>query len=255
MESKKVKEQYNSMSFFYDVLNASFDLDKFANDFINEHKDLLDSLPKNAKILDSSSGKGIQAVALKKEGYDVTATDISLEMVKLTKQYLKDNELSIPVKRLAWNELPTEFDDVFDLVFCWGNSISHSMSKEEMLENLSSFYKITKNGGKVVIHTRNWEKRLRENKRYETLPLREYNNKKYLPVYIWDLSDFNKKSSVEILFIEIKKDESTTFNSFKLDFVPFSYNDLIKRLKKTGFKIHYDNYYSNNNFYYVVAEK
>ena len=255
MESKKVKEQYNSMSFFYDVLNASFDLDKFANDFIKEHKELLDSLPDNAKILDSSSGKGIQAVALKKEGYDVTATDISKEMVKLTKQYLKENDLSIPVKRLAWNELPREFDDVFDLIFCWGNSISHSMSEDEMLENLSSFYKVTRYGGKVVIHTRNWEKRLKENKRYETLPIREYNDKKYLPVYIWNLSDFNKISSVDILFIVIKKNESTTFNSFKLDFVPFSYNDLINRLKKTGFKIYNDNYKTNSDFYYVVAEK
>ncbi len=255
VKSNQVKEQYNSMAFFYDVLYANYDLSEFENEFINEHKELLASVSNEAKILDSSCGKGVQAVALKKQGFNVTATDISQEMIKLTQIYAKDNNLSIPLKRLAWSELPLEFDDIFDIVFCWGNSISHSLGKEDMLKNLSSFHKIVKDGGKVVIHTRNWEKILKENQRFQSLPIREYNNKKYIPLYIWNLSGFDKINYVEIIFVKIMQDGSTSCTLFRLDFVPFSHIDLIDRLNTTGFKIFYDNYDINSDFYYIVAEK
>ncbi|MFW6377705.1 MAG: class I SAM-dependent methyltransferase [bacterium] len=255
MNTNPAKEQYNSMSFFYDVLYANYDVSEFGNEFIKEHEKLLATLSENAKILDSSCGKGVQAVALKEQGFDITATDISKEMIHLTESYAEDNNLSIPTKCLAWNELPHEFDNIFDIVFCWGNSISHSLGKGDMINNLSSFYNVIKDDGKVVIHTRNWEKILKDNKRYQSLPVREYNNRKYIPMYIWNLSGFNQKSYVDILFIEIREDETTSHTSFRLDFVPFSHIDLIDRLKTTGFEISYDNYNEKNDFYYVVAGK
>jgi len=255
MDHNTVKEQYNSMSFFYDVLYASYNLKDFEDEFLNKNKELLASLPKDAKILDSACGKGVQAAALKKEGFDVTATDISEEMINLTKEYAEKNNLSIPTKCLAWEELPSEFDDIFDVVFCWGNSISHSQSKEEMMRNLSSFYQVLNYGGKLVVHSRNWEKVLDKMKKYQTLPVREYDNKKYIPVYNWKLTDFDQKSSVDILFIEIKEYQNTNYNKFKLEFVPFAYLDLINRLKDTGFQVIRNNYKKDNDFYHILAEK
>jgi len=255
VESNPVKEQYDSMSFFYDVLYANYDLNELENKFIKEHQKILTSAPTEVKILDSSCGKGVQAVALKKQGFDVTATDISQEMIKLTERYAKENNLSIPTKCLSWDELPSEFNNIFDIVFCWGNSISHSLGKEDMLKNLSSFYEITKESGKVIIHTRNWDKLLKENQRYKSLPVREYKGKKYIPVYIWNFSDFDERSYVEILFIEIVKDGDTSCIPFKLDFVPFTHMDFIKRVRNVGFEITYDSYKENNDFYYIIAEK
>lgn len=49
-------------------------------EFISQHKNYLDELPKNAKVCDCSCGNGLQAIALKKERFDVLATDISDEM-------------------------------------------------------------------------------------------------------------------------------------------------------------------------------
>ena len=255
MDSNTVKGQYNSMSFFYDVLYASYNLKDFEDEFLNKNEKLLTSLSKDAKILDSACGKGVQAAALKRQGFDVTAADISEEMINLTQAYANKNNLSIPTYCLAWHQLPTEFDDIFDVVFCWGNSISHSQSKEEMLKNLSSFYQVLKIGGKLVVHSRNWEKVLDKRQRYDTLPVREYNNKKYIPVYSWNLNGFNQKSSVDILFIEIKEDQNTNYNKFNLEFVPFAYLDLINRLRDTGFQVIRDNYKEDNDFYHIVAEK
>lgn len=41
------EDQYNSMSYFYDVLYAGTDLMDYENAFINQYQDLLNTLPKN----------------------------------------------------------------------------------------------------------------------------------------------------------------------------------------------------------------
>lgn len=63
-----------------------------------------------------------------------------------------------------------------------------------MLKNLLAFYEITKEGGKVVIHTRNWDKVLKEGQSYQALPMRKYESNKYIPVYNWNISEFNESS-------------------------------------------------------------
>jgi len=42
------------------------------------------------QIIDSACGNGVQAIALALCGYKITATDISGEMVQLTKNLLKN---------------------------------------------------------------------------------------------------------------------------------------------------------------------
>ncbi|MFT8316065.1 MAG: methyltransferase domain-containing protein [Clostridium sp.] len=106
MNNNNVEKQYNSMSYFYNVLYSGCDMREYEDTFIDEYKDLLSSLPVNAKVLDSSCGNGIQATSLKRNGINVIATDISKEMINLTQQYAKDNNLSFPTKRLSWEELP-----------------------------------------------------------------------------------------------------------------------------------------------------
>jgi 2-polyprenyl-3-methyl-5-hydroxy-6-metoxy-1,4-benzoquinol methylase len=255
MNSNCVGQQYNSMSYFYNVLYSGCDMKTYEDDFMNEYSEIINSLPSNAKILDSSCGNGIQATALKRNGFDVTGTDISNEMINLTQQYAKSNNLHFPTKQLAWNQLPSHFDEEFDIVFCYGNSISHSMNKDEMLENIRSLYKVTKKGGKIVIDTRNWDKVIKDNIRFNTSDVKIYNNKKYIFTYIWNLNNFDECSNVEILFTEITSDKETKCIPFKLDFTPFRHDDFIERLKECDLKLVKDNFELDKGNYSVILEK
>ncbi|QEK13006.1 class I SAM-dependent methyltransferase [Crassaminicella thermophila] len=255
MNRNSVEEQYNSMSYFYNVLYSGCDMKDYEDDFINEYEDLLNSLQSNSKILDSSCGNGIQATALKRKGFNVIGTDISKEMINLTQQYAKSNNLFFPTKQLSWEQLPYNFDDEFDVVFCCGNSISHSMGKDEMLNNIRSLYKVTKNGGKIIIDTRNWDKVIKENVRFKTSDIKRYNDRKYIFTYIWNLNGFDESSNVEILFIEIANDKETKCIPFRLDFTPFKHDDFIKRLKECGLNIVKDNFQLDNDNYSVILEK
>jgi glycine/sarcosine N-methyltransferase len=255
MNRNNVEEQYNSMSHFYNVLYSGCDMKVYEESFIMEYKELLSGLQSNAKVLDSSCGNGIQAAALKRRGFNVTATDISKEMIKLTQQYAKLNNLSFQIKQLSWEQLPDNFSDEFDVVFCCGNSISHSMGKAEMLESLSSLYKVTRTGGKVVIDTRNWDKVIKDNVRFTTSDIKQYEGRKYIFTYIWNISDFDSSSFVEILFIEIVNDTETKCIPCRLDFNPFRHEDFVERLKECGFNIVKDNFQLDADNYSVILEK
>ena len=255
MNNNNVDKQYNSMSHFYNVLHSGCDMREYEDTFIEEYKDLLSSLPVNAKVLDSSCGNGIQATALKRNGVNVIGTDISEEMINLTQQYAKDNDLPFPTKRLSWEQLPHNFGVDFDIVFCYGNSICHSIDREDMLNNIRSLYRVTKNGGKIVIDTRNWDKVIKENIRFNTSGVKKYIDKKYVFTYIWNLNGFDERSNVEILFIDITNEKETKCIPFRLDFTPFKHDEFISRLKNCGLKIVKDNFQLNSDFYSIILEK
>ncbi len=144
-----VQEQYNNISFYYEIFYSGIDSTQFENEFIIQHKEYLDRVPNNAKICDCACGNGIQAIALKKQGFDVMATDISDEMIRLTKKKAKENKLDFPIKRMSWKELSINNPNKFDVVFCWGNSISNSLSKREMKDNLEAIYHTIRANGKL----------------------------------------------------------------------------------------------------------
>ncbi|MDF2985276.1 MAG: class SAM-dependent methyltransferase [Eubacterium sp.] len=186
--------------------------------FIEEFRNLLNSLIKNAKVLDSSCGNGIQATALKRNGINVIATDISEEMINLTRTYAQNNNLPFPAKQLSWEQLPYNFEDDFDIVFCYGNSISHSLDKEDMLKNIRSLYKVTKSGGKLVIDTRNWDKVIKDNVRFVTSDVKEYMDKKYIFTYIWSLNGFDENAAV-LKYYLLKLSMTKRQNAFLPDWI------------------------------------
>lgn len=250
-----MKEQYNLMSHFYNVLYAEVGAKFYEDEFINQYKDILNELPRNSKVLDSSCGNGVKATALKRKDIEVVGTDISEEMIRLTEEYAKNNNLTFPTKQLSWQELPFNFTEEFDVVFCCGNSISHSLSLTEMLTNIKSLYKVAKKGGKIIIDTRNWDKVLNANLRFNTSNIIEYNDKRYMFTYIWNLNGFNKISNVEILFIEIIDGKETKCKPLKLDFMPFTHDEFMLILKECGLKVLKDNFHIESDNYSVILEK
>jgi 2-polyprenyl-3-methyl-5-hydroxy-6-metoxy-1,4-benzoquinol methylase len=128
-KSISVKEQYNSLGKFYNALYGENNFIEHDNNFLDLYSNYFNILQPNAKILDCACVNGVQASALKRMGYNITATDISEEMISLTREYMKSRNITFPTKVLSWEDLPSNFSGEFDLVFCIGNSISHCINK------------------------------------------------------------------------------------------------------------------------------
>ena len=87
-------EQYDSISWLYEVLYAGYDKEELGQAFMVEHEGLLDRY-KNGKFHDASCGNGVQAVALKARGYEITASDIIEEMLRLTHSYAMEKQVEL----------------------------------------------------------------------------------------------------------------------------------------------------------------
>ena len=90
------------------------------------YRDIVGSLPPNARVLDCACGTGQLVVGLAGLGLDVVAADASDGMVRRTEQLAREHGVSLPTLRASWDELPDHLEDSsFDLVFCVGNSHRH----------------------------------------------------------------------------------------------------------------------------------
>lgn len=250
------EQDYNKMAWLYNALYGDMSVEALKDlYYINDHKGLLNSYEKdNFVILDSACGNGVQATALALNGYNVVATDISSEMIALTNDFSKKCGIQLKTDVKAWIDLPYEYSNSFDIVFCTGNSIVHSPDAISRQNNLTALTKLLKPKGTLVIETRNWDKVIIENKKYTAYDKVSYNDKDYIPLYQWNLNGMEREAKVEILLQEISSDNKVTVYESDLNFTPFTHDSLIEMMRKLNLKITRDNFDIQNDWYFVYGE-
>lgn len=249
------EKEYDKMSWLYNALYGDMPTSHIKNlYFISDHKDLLNSYDKETMhVIDSACGNGVQATALALCGYKVTATDISGEMVQLANQLAHNHGATLSTDKKAWDELPIKYKNSFDIVFCTGNSIVHSPNANIRANNLNSLKQLLKVDGTLVIETRNWEKVLLENKHFTVYDKLSYQDKEYVPLYHWILTDMEQESNVEIIIQEIGANNHVTLYKSELTFTPFTHQSLLHMLENMGLRVVKDTYDTNNDWYFVYA--
>lgn len=85
-------------------------------------KDVLNIQP-NSKILDMPCGTGRHSVTLAKQGFQLTAIDISATFIAALKEKVTNENL--PVEVIEGNILSLELTGSFDGAFCLGNSFGY----------------------------------------------------------------------------------------------------------------------------------
>jgi glycine/sarcosine N-methyltransferase len=140
----------------------------------------------------------------------------------------------------------------YDLVFCYGNSISHSLSKEERRKNLGALRKCLVDDGALVLETRNWD-RMGE-ARYTVYGDREYKGKRYVPIYVWEKVELGRVCRVHMIFVESGGGKLVTYER-KLSFMPFSREELLGDSISAGFEVIGDSYSEVADNYSLFLKK
>ncbi len=100
----------------------------------------------NLQVLDLAAGNGAIALLLKKNGYQVTAIELSKEGVKqLKSKGIQNSRVGNVEDKLP---LPSSH---FDIVF-WGDNIEHLLMPELVLKQIK---RVLKKGGQLIITTPN----------------------------------------------------------------------------------------------------
>lgn len=142
--NKEVKE-YEYLAKYYDYLLGDEEAFNFWLEYINT-KDY-------HTVLELASGSGVLAGILKKQGKEVTASDISKEMKKVATNIF-DGEY------LILNMIDFDLHKKYDLILCVCDSINY-LYEEELEQMFKSVYKHLNDGGRFIFDMHN-PKRLKE---------------------------------------------------------------------------------------------
>jgi glycine/sarcosine N-methyltransferase len=173
---------------FYDRLAGMYDA---MTDFDARRKkeepafSRLVDLYKIRTALDAGCGTGFHSLLLSRLGVDVTATDVSGEMVERVRRHARDAGMEVTAVQSDFRTLAAHVAAPFDAVFCLGNSLPHLPADEDLASALKNFYALLRPGGVVILQILNYERILAGRER--VLNVRTSGGATYVRFYDYDL--------------------------------------------------------------------
>lgn len=115
-------------------------------------------------VLDAACGTGFHSVMLARDGFEVTASDGSENMLAQTVENAGRHGVELADARIAdWLRLTEVHGEArFDALICLGNAFTHLFDHELRRQALRQMYNVVKPGGLVVIDHRNYDRMLNE---------------------------------------------------------------------------------------------
>ncbi|MCC6287942.1 MAG: methyltransferase domain-containing protein [Chitinophagaceae bacterium] len=107
-------------------------------------------LPADSKILDMPCGTGRHSVMLARQGFQVTAVDISAEFINNLRKTVEAEHLTICVAQA--DILLVQLNEMFDGAFCFGNSFGY-FTYDNMQKFIQKVAGALKPGAKWIIHS------------------------------------------------------------------------------------------------------
>jgi len=156
---------YDQLSSFYHVIfedwNASVERQG------SQLKSIIQSnWSEHLNVLDVSCGIGTQAIGLSKNGYHVTASDLSANEIKRAKQEAQQcGQTSILFSVCIMTTAFTHHGGNFDIIISCDNSIPHLLTDDDILMALKQMYSCLRPGGGRFITIHNYDQEQRWEKR------------------------------------------------------------------------------------------
>ena len=188
-------------------------------------------------VLDASCGTGLNAAVLARRGFDVWATDGSDVMVGAAADRFRREQLTIPLARCLWADLPATLDERFDVVLCIGNSLVHAAARHAMVQALTGLRRMLRPGGHVVIDSRNWEKLHAERRIVRVADrVKTRGGRRCLSLYAWEIPDRLDQEHVAHIVFVFEDGDRAEPHEYRVSFQPFTVRDLRERLELAGLR-------------------
>jgi 2-polyprenyl-3-methyl-5-hydroxy-6-metoxy-1,4-benzoquinol methylase len=216
---------------FYDDLAADYDgMTGFEQRFPHERPffRMLIERYNLTNALDAGCGTGFHSLLLAQLGLQVTATDISEEMLIQTQNHAKEYGVHIKTINSTFPELRKVIHKKFDSVFCLGNTFAHLLTEKELLDSLKSFYEVMNSEGIVFLQILNYNRILTQHERIQSI--KEANGKMFIRFYDYEVNliRFN------ILTVE-KSKEGIVHSLRSVKLRPWKAPDVVHLLRNVGF--------------------
>jgi SAM-dependent methyltransferase len=109
------------------------------------------------RILDAAAGIGTQSLPLAAAGHRVVARDLSPAAVARLRREAVIRELAIDVDVADMRTLDETLDPGFDVVMAFDNAIPHLVEDDDIVAAFSSWNRLLRSGGSVLISVRDYD--------------------------------------------------------------------------------------------------
>jgi SAM-dependent methyltransferase len=201
---------------------------------------LLGELEPGARVLDCACGTGTLAVGLALRGFAVTASDASPEMVARTRALAAERGVALETAERAWADLGGE---PFELVLCVGNSLTHAGGKAGRRTALDGMRRVLRDGGRLVITSRNWERPQAGGDE-----IVERGGRRAAVRRLWHTGDPPQ------LQIFVTLDDGSVYEE-RLAYWPFTHDELQADLRAAGFEPETSTWTPDSDRYQVTAHR
>jgi SAM-dependent methyltransferase len=231
---------YDQLSPFYHVIfedwNASVERQG------SQLKTLIQSnWPHHKTILDVSCGIGTQAIGLSKNGYEVTASDLSMNEIERAKREAQQcGQTNISFSVCDMRTAFTHHGGNFDIVISCDNSIPHLLTDDDILSALKQMYFCLRSGGGCLITIRDYDREQRGGKNI----IKPYgkakieNDKRYVALQVWDFDELDAQHYDFTLYLiedDLNSKEIVT-HAMRSRYYAISSEKLIKLMHDAGFE-------------------
>lgn len=142
-------------------------------------------------ILDASCGTGTQSIALAKQGFNVTAADISQSMLDKARENAHEYgiETNIQFVNAGFLELPEKVGGTFHAIITKGNALPHLLADVEIKQAIQNFHDLLVPGGLLVVGIRDYDTILEDRLRFVPGQFHDDPGQRDIFFDIWDYDD------------------------------------------------------------------
>jgi SAM-dependent methyltransferase len=219
---------------------------------------VVDELARGARVLDCAAGTGQLAVGLALRGFDSVATDASPEMIERTRALADERGARLTARVCTWEELAGQgWQGAFDAVFCVGNSLTHAAGEAGRRAALAAMSGVLGEAGLLAVTSRNWEKVRDAGPGLQVAEsLTERAGRTALVVHAWNFAaTWEEAHHLDVGVAVLGKDGGVTPFRERLEFWPFSHEDLEADLLAVGLEPVSSTYEAEEERYLVVARR
>lgn len=199
-----------------------------------KHWETVFSDKKIKTVLDVSIGTGSATIPILDLGIEVFGSDLNPSMLTKCLEKAKDKGYTPELRCCDFRNLTDAFDRKFDCVMSTGNSIPH-VSNEEVLAVLEQMDRLVDEGGYLYLDLRNWDKILREKKRFYLYDPTFVGENRVDLVQVWDYEPDG--SMIFNLLYRFEKDGKIFQKEiFEERYHPIAQSLLIEKLQGLGYK-------------------
>ncbi len=230
------------MSLFYRQLTPFFHL--IYEDWdstIDDHGKMLHEIiesewdKSSARILDVACGIGTQSLALAARGLEVTASDLSQDVVARAKEEAIARNLEIDFSVCDMREAYTHHGGGFDIVICAGNALPHLLSDKDILDALASMYQCLEPGGGCIITMRQYDREERGTGLLKPFRVRDEDGRRYIIFQVWDF--IGDRYKFAMYFIEeVMHSGEIVPHVMHSEYYAISPDKVLSLMKRAGFK-------------------